>query len=280
MRRNESSYCNYNEAFKVYDQLRQPNAAEEIVQIFKQHEIALNQQRILEGGFGTGAYIDFIKDHVKEIYGVEGSEEGYGQALEKMNGASNVHLQLGNILDLPFADDYFQGYMINQVLHHLDTDPSFPNLNIFLNEAKRALQPGGTLTINTNSQEQLDPHSGVYWNYKYIKTAVLTLQKRYIPLEELVSRLASLGFTNIKKTIPSKKIYQDRYYEDPFIALETHFTKSDSVYSFLSEKAIEDSNASLKAAIEDGSIYEEMKRSSLLAEEIGEVVIISACKTD
>jgi ubiquinone/menaquinone biosynthesis C-methylase UbiE len=280
MQRNESSYCDYNEAFKVYDQLRQPNAVEEILQIFKQHEIALNQQRILEGGFGTGAYIDSIKHHVKEIYGVEGSEEGYGQALEKMSGAPNVYLQIGNILNLPFPDDYFQGYMVNQVLHHLDIDPSFPNLNIFLNEAKRALQPGGTLIINTNSQEQLDPHSGVYWNYKYIKTAALAIQKRYIPLEGLVSRLDSLGFTNIKKSIPSRRIYHDRYYEDPSIALETNFKNSDSVYSFLSEKAIEDSNASLRVAIEDDSIYEEMNRSSLLAEKMGEVVIISACKAD
>ena len=280
MRRNESSYCNYNDAFKVYDQLRQPNAVEETLQIFEQNELALNQQRILEGGFGTGAYIDSIKHHVKEIHGVEGSEEGYTQALKKINGASNVHLQLGNILKLSFSDDYFQGYMVNQVLHHLDTDSDFPNLTIFLNEAKRVLQPGGTLVINTNSQEQLDPHSGVYWNYKYIETAVLTIQKRYIPVERLVSRLEKLGFTNVKKSIPSRRIFHDRYYEDPSIALETNFKKSDSVYSFLSEKAIENSNESMKLAIADDSVYEEMKRSSLCAEEMGEVVVISACKAN
>lgn len=280
MRRNESSYCNYNDTFKVYDQLRQPNAVEEILQIYKQNELALNEQRILEGGFGTGAYIASIKQHVKEIYGVEGSEEGYVQALKKMNGSPNVHLQMGNILNLSFSDDYFHGYMVNQVLHHLDTDSDFPNLTKFLNEAKRVLQPGGTLVINTNSQEQLDPHSGVYWNYKYIKTAVSTIKKRYIPLERLVSRLEKLGFTNIKKSIPSRKIFHDRYYEDPSLALETNFKKSDSVYSFLSEKAIENSNASMRVAIADDSVYEEMKRSSICAEKIGEVVVISACKAE
>ena len=191
-----------------------------------------------------------------------------------------MYLQIGNILKLPFSDDYFQGYMVNQVLHHLDNDPSFPNLNIFLNEAKRALQPRGTLIINTCSQEQLDPHSGVYWNYKYIETAALTMRKRYIPLEELFSRLENIGFTNIQKTIPSGRIYHDRYYEDPFIALEANFRKGDSVYSFLSGKVIEDSNSSLRVAIEDGSIYEEMKSATGLAEKIGEAVIVSACLSD
>lgn len=280
MVRNESSYCNYNEAFKGYDQLRQPNAVEEILQQFNQNETPLNQQRILEGGFGTGAYIESIMDHVKEIYGVEGSDEGCRQASQKMNGAPNVYLQIGNILKLPFSDDYFQGYMVNQVLHHLDIEPSFPNLNIFLNEAKRVLQPGGSLIINTCSQEQLDPHSGVYWNYKYIEKAALTMRKRYIPVEALFSRLENLGFTNIQKTIPSRRIYHDHYYEDPLKVLEANFRKSDSVYSFLSGKAIEDTNTSLRVAIEDGSIYKEMKRATLLAEKIGEGVIVSACKSD
>jgi len=280
MHRNESTYCDYNEAFNVYDQLRLPNASEKILQIFKQNETPLNQQRILEGGFGTGAYIDYIRHHVKEIYGVEGSDEGYRQASQKVDGAPNVHLQVGNILKLPFPDDYFHGYMVNQVLHHLDIDPSFPNLNIFLNEAKRTLQPGGILVINTCSQGQLHPHSGVYWNYKFIETAAIAIRKRYIPLEALVSRLENSGFTNIKTTIPSGRIFHDRYYEDPTIALEVDFKKGDSVYSLLSEEAIEDSNASLRAAIEDGSIYEEMRRTTFLKAKIGEVVIVSACKPD
>jgi ubiquinone/menaquinone biosynthesis C-methylase UbiE len=278
MARNESSYCDYNDAFKGYDQLRKPNALEEILQILKQSEIPDKQQRILEGGFGTGAYIEPIRHHVEEIYGIEGSNEGHRQASHKINGASNVYLQLGNILELPFSDDYFQGYMVNQVLHHLDMDPSYPNLDIFLNEAKRALQPKGTLIINTCSQEQLDPQLGVYWNYKYIETAALTMRKRYIPLEALISRLKNLGFTNIKKEIPSRRIYHDRYYEDPSIALESDFIKGDSVYSFLSGSAIEDSYVSLREAIEDGSIYEEMKRTARLAEKIGEVVIVTACQ--
>jgi len=88
--------------------------------------------------------------------------------------------------------------------------------------------------------------------------------------------LENSGFTNIKRTIPSGRIFHDRYYEDPSIALEVDFKKGDSVYSLLSEEAIEDSNASLRAAIKDGSIYEEMKPAILLKAKIGEAVIVSA----
>jgi ubiquinone/menaquinone biosynthesis C-methylase UbiE len=278
MARNESLYCDYNEAFGIYDQLRLPNASEEILHIFKQHKTPLDQQRILEGGFGTGAYTECIRHHAKEVYGVEGSDEGYRQALRKVNGAPNVHLQVGNILELPFSDEYFHGYMVNQVLHHLDIDPSFPNLNVFLNEAKRTLQPGGILIINACSQEQLHPHSGVFWNYKFIETAALAVRERHVPLESLASRLEDSGFINIKRTIPAGRYFCDRYYEDPSIALEVDFRKADSAYSLLSEEAFENSTASLRAAIKDGSIYEEMKRAALLRAKIGEVVIVSACK--
>ncbi len=280
MATNKSLYCDYNEAFNTYDRLRLPNASEEIVQILKQNKTPLNQQKVLEGGFGTGAYIDYIRHHVKEIYGVEGSDEGYRQAAQKTDGALNVHLQVGNILALPFPDDHFDGYMVNQVLHHLDVDPSFSNLDIFLSEAKRTIQPGGTLIINTCSQEQLNPHKGVYWNYKFIETAVKAIQKRYIPLETLAARLENLGFTHITRTIPSGRIFCDRYYEDPAIALEVDFRKGDSAYSLLPEEAIEDSNASLRAAIKDGSIHQEMKRAALLKAKIGDVVIVSASKQD
>lgn len=177
-KQNASSYCDYNDSFISYDRNRQPNGLQEILQIFEQTGIPVEEQTILEGGFGTGAYLDHIRHHMKEIHGVEGSEQGYEETKQKIKNAGNVHLQIGNILDLCFSDDFFDGYMVNQVLHHLDTDPSYPNLDLFLKEGRRVLKPGGVLTINTSSREQLDPHTGAYWNYKYIEKAALAMQER------------------------------------------------------------------------------------------------------
>ena len=278
IKRNISSYCNYNKAFTMYDQLRQPNGLRKLLQIFQQTDMPIEKQKVLEGGFGTGAYIDHIRHYVKEIYGVEGSDEGFEQALQKTGNATNVYLQLGNILSLTFSNDSFRAYMVNQVLHHLDTEPGYPNLNVFLRESRRVLRPGGVLTINTSSQEQLNPHFGVYWNYKYIEKAVRAMQARYIPIDELISRMEKLWFADIKTTIPSGKIFHEQYYNDPYIALEPTFQKGDSVYCFLSQEEIEGANACMRSGLEDGSVYDEMKRAAERAAEIGEAVIISARK--
>ena len=277
---NASSYCNYNETFTNYDQIRQPNGLTELLQIFKQNKTPLEEQIVLEGGFGTGVYLDHIRHHIKLIYGVEGSDEGYRQTLQKIGDAKNVRLQLGNILRLPLPDNYFHAYMVNQVTHHLDTQPAFPNLDLFLNESRRVLKPGGVLTINTSSPDQLAPDSGVYWNYKYIKKAVYALQARYIPIEDIITRLETLQFTDIKTTIPSGKIFHEQYYTDPCIVLEPDFRKGDSVYSLLTHEEIEESNALIRAAIEDDSIFMEMKQAEKNAAKIGEAVIISARKPE
>ena len=260
----------------MYDQQRQPNGLQELLQIFKQSDIPIEKQKVLEGGFGTGAYIDHIRHYVKKIYGVEGSDEGLEKALQKMGNATNVYLKIGNILGLSFSDDSFHAYMINQVLHHLDTEPGYPNLNIFLREGRRVLKPGGVLTINTSSQEQLNPLFGVYWNYKYIEEAARAMQARFIPIDELISRMERLQFADIKTTIPSGKIFHERYYNDPHIALETDFQKGDSVYCFLSQEEIEWTDTRICSGLEDGSVYKEMKRAAGRAAEIGEAVIISA----
>ena len=53
---------------------------------------------------------------------------------------------------------------------------------------------------------------------------------------------------------------------------------NQSIYSFLSAAELNESNIRLMEAIEDGSVHQLMKRVAERAQEIGEVVIISARK--
>lgn len=276
---NQSTYCDYNEAFIGYDQIRRPHGLRRILNIFQQSEVPLQEQKVLEGGFGTGGYLDKIRHHVKKAYGVEGSDEGYQQTKKKINNAANVNLRIGNILHLPFPEKLFHGYLVNQVLHHLDHRHYFRQIDVFLTESNCVLKSRGHLVINTCSQEQLNPETGSYWHYKYIPSAARALQKHYIPIKELEARLESLGFEEIKRTIPCGKIFQQDYYEDPQIVLQPEFRQGDSAYSFLSEGELDESNDRLTEAIEDGSVHQQMNRVAERVEEIGEAVIISARKT-
>jgi len=243
---NQSTYCDYNEAFIGYDEIRQPHGLENILKILRQSEVPLDEQNVLEGGFGTGAYLDKIRHHVQMISGVEGSDEGYRQTLQKVNNATNVQLQIGNILQLAFPDKSFNAYMVNQVIHHLDPRDHFKAMDVFLREAKRVLKPGGHVIINTCSQEQLDPKSGAYWHFNYIYPAAYSMQKHYIRIKDLEIRLESLGFIEIKRTTPPEKMFCQRYYEDPNIALEPEFRRGDSIYSFLSEVELEAADLRLR----------------------------------
>ena len=275
---NASSYCNYNDTFTTYDQLRQPNGLQEILRIFRQTRTPVEEQTILEGGFGTGAYIDHFRQYVKKIYGVEGSERGFQKARQKIGNSANVNLQIGNVLNLGFTDDFFHAYMVNQVIHHLDTALSYPKLNRFLKESRRVLKPGGVLVINTSSREQLDPHSGIYWSYKYIEKAARKIQARYILVPELISRLEELQFTEIKTTTASGRLFQDEYYSDPSLVLDPDFQKGDSVYCFSSENELNEANVRVRSDIDDGSVHQQMKQTSRRAKIIGESIIISARK--
>jgi ubiquinone/menaquinone biosynthesis C-methylase UbiE len=273
-----SIYCDYNEAFNGYDQIRRPHGLHRILRIFQQSEVPLEEQKILEGGFGTGAYIDKIRHHVKKIYGVEGSDEGYQQTKKKINNAANVNLRIGNILHLPFPEKLFHAYLVNQVLHHLDHEKYFRQIDVFLSESNRVLKSGGYMVINTCSQEQLDPETGAYWHFKYIPSAARAMQKRYIPIKALEARLESAGFDEIKRTIPCGKIFQQDYYKNPHIVLQPEFRQGDSFYSFLSESELNESNERLIEAIEDGSVHRQMNRIAERVEGIGEAVVVSARK--
>ncbi len=276
--KNASSYCDYNEAFKCYDRVRQPVGVSETIELLKLIDNSMKNLNLLEGGFGTGAYTEIIRHHVKAVFGVEGSEEGCKKACSRLKEATNVYLTLGNILALPFRDEAFDAYMVHQVVHHLDPSNNFEELTAFLKEAYRVLKPGGIVILNTCSPEHVDPERGVFWNYRYIYKAAKELQKRYIPIDRLTSLMKSVGFSKQGAKKASGRFFAKPYYSDPLYVTQPDFPKGDSVYCFLSEEEIEMANYGIKQAMADGSVFLEMKRAYRKFREIGEAIIVYAIK--
>ncbi len=109
---------NYQDTSKSYDTTRIPIGVEILLDWVATSPRPLAEQVILDGGCGTGNYIQALKSKVNSLWGLEFNGGMLAQATEKFRNHPNIHLDLGSLLDLPYENDTFDGMMCNQVLHH------------------------------------------------------------------------------------------------------------------------------------------------------------------
>lgn len=67
-------------------------------------------------GCGTGNFVVALSPYVGQVHGLDHSKGMLAKAKEKTQHLTNVELQEGDITNMPFLDDYFDGIIINQVL--------------------------------------------------------------------------------------------------------------------------------------------------------------------
>lgn len=148
--------------------------------------------RILDIGFGNGYLINNLaKKNEGDFYGIEISEDmiktGYKRNY-KLIEQEKVHLVKGNVMDIPFEDDFFDKiYTVNTVYFWEDLDKS-------LLEIKRALKPNGIFINAIYSKEWLD-------KIKYTQHGF----SKYSP-SELVEITSSNGLNILKITETKKDI--------------------------------------------------------------------------
>ncbi|MEO7191937.1 MAG: metalloregulator ArsR/SmtB family transcription factor [Vicinamibacterales bacterium] len=92
-------------------------------------------------GCGTGVVLNALARHVRQVIGVDASEEMLASARTRLGDLSNVDLRRGMLEALPIADDSLDAAVMMLVLHHL------PSPVPALLEARRVLKPGGRLLI-------------------------------------------------------------------------------------------------------------------------------------
>ncbi len=112
-------------------------------------ELALNEciggERVLEVGFGTGLAFPNLHDTYKEIHGIDLTADI--EAVKSVFAPMNIPLFLekGDVLKMPYADNYFDTVLLVSILEHLKP----VELEQAFVEVRRVLKPGGQMVYGT-----------------------------------------------------------------------------------------------------------------------------------
>ena len=275
-----SSYENYTHKSRNYDKTREPVGTEISVGCFAHAPVPLDRAVILDAGCGTGNYSRAMLDYVGRIEAVDMNPGMLEVAAQKLAGEKDedrISFHSARIDELPFEDEFFDGVMINQVLHHLPDEAAkdFPAHRRVFAEFARVLKPGGVLVVNTCSQEQLR-HG--YWHYSLIPEAADALRARYVPLDELAEILVASGFAYRGRFAPVDAPIQGESYFDPRGPLSKEWRNGDSVWSLVSEGRLERTISRIQDLDERGELEPYMSRNDALRPHVGQAMILFASR--
>lgn len=111
---------------------------------------ALRGQKILDAGCGPGTYGIMLAQAGNEVVGVEISPGGVQVANQRAKEKGvNFTARVGDLENLPFADDSFDICFCGWVLHH------FPDINKAVSELARVLKPGGIIGLAEPNESNL-----------------------------------------------------------------------------------------------------------------------------
>jgi ArsR family transcriptional regulator len=111
-------------------------------------------------GCGTGLMLASLAPHVKQVIGVDASEEMLAAARARLSGLGNVELRQGSLESLPIETSSVDAATMMLVLHHLAS----PGAAIA--EAARILRPGGRLLVvdmTPHDREEYRQQMGHVW---------------------------------------------------------------------------------------------------------------------
>ena len=103
-------------------------------------------------GCGTGAMTAILAPHVKQVIGVDASEEMLDAAKARLAAAKNIEFRKGSLEALPVFPDSVDAATLMLVLHHL------PSPAQALAEAARILKPGGRVLIVDMAPHEKDDY--------------------------------------------------------------------------------------------------------------------------
>jgi ubiquinone/menaquinone biosynthesis C-methylase UbiE len=96
-------------------------------------------QRVLEVGFGAGVTFPNLNELYQEIYGLDLNAPAEEVADVFKTRGIETHLQNGNVLSMPYEDNFFDTVLLISILEHLKPNEQ---LRAF-EEIRRVLRPNG-----------------------------------------------------------------------------------------------------------------------------------------
>ena len=274
-----TDYEIYSKTSQSYDTTRNPIGLEIILESFATvTHCSLREQTILDAGCGTGNYMKALHNEIGSCYGIDINRDMLAQAKSKFGVISNVHLAQGSLLNLPFQDEFFDGVMCNQVIHHLG-DPNgteaFSNIKTMFSSTHRLLRAQGVLVLNTCSHQQLVDG---YWWAELIPQAVEKMSRRIPSIKQTIKLLKVVGFQIEEIIVPRREILQGPSYLDPRGPLQKSFRDGDSTWALISEGELHQALERIRTMNEDGRIKVFLDKREERRKSVGQTTFLFARK--
>jgi len=141
---------NWDEVFSNQEWGKYPS--ENLIQFIARNFYKRNREeiKILEVGCGTGANLWYISREGFQAFGIDGSEIAIARARERMISENLiVDLQIGDIVNLPFVDGFFDVVIDNECIYSNNYD----NSDLILKEIARVLKTNGKFYSRTFSEK-------------------------------------------------------------------------------------------------------------------------------
>lgn len=108
--------------------------------------VGVQPRRVLEVGGGDG----WLSARLRNELGCDVTLVDQSERMVELAAARGLNAQVGDVEDLPFADDSFDTAVAAWMLYHVH------DLDRGLSELARVLEPGGRLVVNTNSRRHCE----------------------------------------------------------------------------------------------------------------------------